>query len=104
MPAIDEISRIIGGLETAVKTTNDKIDATNDQHKVVLSKLEEMNTNILSFKTDITNKVASNTKDIISLQKLRDRAMVILATAGIGGGALGSGTGKGFSKILEWFH
>lgn len=93
---MDELARVIGGLEEAIKNSN-------KNHASIMGKLDGMDDSIGQFKADTHLRLTSVEADLGALKKLRDRAYMILAFTGVGGGTIGAGSGTGLSKLAKWF-
>lgn len=100
MSNIDELSRVIGGLEEAVR-------ADSRQNVELCNRISDLETSIthLSEKFELVPPAVARIevveKEVGKIKNIRDRALLVLAVCGITGGSLGAGMGATVSKILK---
>lgn len=92
---LHELSRVIGGLEQAIRNTN-------AQHQVVMEKLDEIRDTLSPFKASTELRMTDLEEDVGALKRIKDRAIMVMAVAGIGAGGVGAGSATALTKIAKW--
>lgn len=92
---LDEMSRVIGSLEQAVRVSS-------VQQSTMMTKVDSLTESMVDFKSDVGKRLTTVEEGVATFKKIKERTLLVLALAGVGGGTLGATSSAGIAKIVKF--
>lgn len=104
MSELDQISRLLGSIETKLQTNGqqldalfNKVDIIRKEHSETLGVVKELNSRVDLLEKEIAEDVVPTVQE---MQRLKQRGIGILTVIGL----LGAGAGFLLTKALKYLH